>query len=158
MRAAATEVLLERLLDFVVGRLAVLLQKRRGLHDHAVDAITALDRLLIDERLLQRMRTTRRAQAFERDDLLSDGSAYRQDARADRLAVDMDRACAALTETASEARSMEPHIVTERVEQRHLPIVDRERRGLTVDIEGDLHGGLLSLFIVTIHSRPSPSI
>ena len=41
------------------------LEQRFCLHDHAVNAAAALHRLLVDERLLQRMPFSRRAQAFE---------------------------------------------------------------------------------------------
>src|SRR5713101_3945456 len=55
MRAAAAQVRRHRILDLVVGRLPVDCEQGRRLHHHPVDAIAALDRLLVDERLLHRM-------------------------------------------------------------------------------------------------------
>ncbi len=73
MGAAAAEVVGERLLDLRLGRLLVVGEERGGLHDHAVDAVAALHRLLLDEGALHRMRLLRRAEAFERHDLLLGG-------------------------------------------------------------------------------------
>src|SRR5215467_12133371 len=104
MGPAATEVVGERVLDLRLGRFLVAGDKRRRLHDHAVDAVAALRRLLLDESALHRMRLLRRAEPFERHDLL-----LRRDLRQWRnagthcLAVDMHRAGAALTKPAAEA-------------------------------------------------------
>src|SRR5215470_19660871 len=56
MRAAAAEIVGERLADVGVGRFPVGREQRRRFHDHAVDAVAALRRLRIDESLLHRMR------------------------------------------------------------------------------------------------------
>jgi len=70
MGAAATEIVGQGVLDVVVdGRIGILSQKRRGLHDHPIDAITALHGLFVDESLLQRVRLLGRVEAFEGDDL-----------------------------------------------------------------------------------------
>src|SRR6185312_12620389 len=52
MGPAATEIVGERLLDLVLARILRLGEKGGRLHDHAVDAIAALHRLLVDEGLL----------------------------------------------------------------------------------------------------------
>jgi hypothetical protein len=44
------------------------IEKRLCGHDHAVDAIAALGRLLINERLLDQVRVLGRAEPFERRD------------------------------------------------------------------------------------------
>ena len=81
----------------------------------------------------------RRAQPLERDDLLLGRERrQRRDAGAHRLAVDMHRAGAALREPAAEARPVQREIVAQRIEQRHVGIVDvdRDRLPLTVsDLE-----------------------
>src|SRR5689334_8664728 len=53
MRAAAAEIILQRVLDLMHARLGIFLQQGGGLHDHAIDAITALHRLFRDEGGLQ---------------------------------------------------------------------------------------------------------
>src|SRR5438874_2829160 len=71
MGAAAAEVVGERVLDLRFGRLLGLGEERRGFHDHAVDAIAALRRLLLDEGALHRMRLLRRAEPFQGHHLLA---------------------------------------------------------------------------------------
>ena len=65
MRPAAAEIVCERLLDFRLGRLLVGGEERGRLHDHAVDAVAALRRLLFDEGFLHGMRACRRAEPFQ---------------------------------------------------------------------------------------------
>src|SRR5947209_20202158 len=66
MRAAAAEIAAEGLLDLAIARVRGALEQRLAGHDHAVDAVAALGGLLLDERLLERMRRARRAESFER--------------------------------------------------------------------------------------------
>src|SRR5437016_9295984 len=61
MRTAPAQVLGERGADLFFSRIARRLQERGRLHDHAVDAVAALHRLLGDERPLERMRPARGA-------------------------------------------------------------------------------------------------
>src|SRR2546425_2475500 len=88
MGSTAAQILRERGTNLLLAGLAVGLQQGRGLHDHAVDAVAALGGLLVNERLLQRVRLSRRAQPFERHDLPAHRRGYRHRARAHRLAVD----------------------------------------------------------------------
>ena len=95
------------------------------LHDHAVDAVAALHRLLLDEGALHRVQIFRRAQPFQRDDLVAVADrGQRQHARAHGLAVDVHGAGAALREAAAEARPVQSEIVAQHIEQRHV----RDRR------------------------------
>src|SRR5215510_7658772 len=88
VRAAAALEARQRLAELGVGRLGVFLEHGRGGHDPAVDAIAALRHLLLDVRLLERVRLLRRAEAADRGDGLPGRDRYRHDARAHRLAVD----------------------------------------------------------------------
>src|SRR5262249_47439489 len=107
VRGAAAEIARERLLDFGVGGLGIRVEQRLGADDEAVDAVAALERLLLDERLLQGMRIFRRAEAFERRDRAAADVLHLQRAGAHRLAVDEDGARAALREAAAELRPVE---------------------------------------------------
>lgn len=53
MRSAPTKVVIERRTNVGPGRLWVAIEQRLRDHDHAGDAITALNGLLIDEGLLE---------------------------------------------------------------------------------------------------------
>ncbi len=100
-------------------------------HDHAVDAVAALRGLLVDEGFLHRMQFLRRAEAFQRHHLLLRvHGRQRRDAGADRGAVDMDSAGAALAKPAAEARAVKLKVVAQHIEQRHLRVVvaDRDTR------------------------------
>ena len=55
VRAAAAKIVIQRLLDVLAAGTGVVLQKRRRLHDHAIDAVPALRGLFRDECGLQRM-------------------------------------------------------------------------------------------------------
>jgi len=120
MRTAAAEIPRQRFFDLAVGRFGIFIQQGFARHDHAVDAVATLGRLLIDEGLLNFVHLLGRAQAFERSNRFILHGAHRSDTGADGIAVHDDRACAALSETAAEFRPVQPEIVTESVEQRHI--------------------------------------
>src|SRR5580704_16234 len=139
MRAAPAFQPFERRLDLRVGRLLLVAEKRRRRHDPAVDAVAALRNLLLDIGGLQGMRLVRRAEAGERDDLAVADRRDRRDAGADRLAVEMHSAGAALGEPATEMRIVQAEIVAQRIEQRHV-LVRLYGAHLSIDVEGILLG------------------
>src|SRR5260221_13081975 len=69
MGSAAAEIVRQLRFDLLFRRLRVVRQQRGGLHDHAVDAVAALHRLLVDEGLLDGVRTLVRPQPFKGYDL-----------------------------------------------------------------------------------------
>src|SRR5215813_821188 len=105
MRATAAEIILQLGFDLLLGWVRVAPQQRGGLHDHAVDAVPALYRLLLDEGLLYRMRMAVGAEALERDDVAGVDRGERYDARPHRLAIHENRAGSALTQAAAKART-----------------------------------------------------
>src|SRR5947209_1998923 len=107
MRAAATEIGTHMFADLRVGRSAVCGQQRVRAHDHAGNAIAALCRLLLDESALQRARRLLAAQPLERGDLAPLQDRDRRETREDGLAVNDDRAGAALSQPAAEFRAVE---------------------------------------------------
>src|SRR5262245_59659357 len=134
--AAAALEARQRLAELRVRRPGVFLEHGGSGHDPAVDAVAALRHLLLDVRLLERVRLLGRAEAVDGGDALSRRGRYRHDARANRLALQMDRARAALREAATEMRVVQREIVAQGVQERHVRIdVDRDR--LAVDDELD---------------------
>src|SRR5262245_48163708 len=91
------------------------LQECCGLHDHAVDAVAALHRLLFYERSLQRMQIFIRPEALERRNLPTH-TPYRIDTRSNGGAVEMHRAGAALSQAATKTRAVQPEIVSQEVQ------------------------------------------
>ena len=69
VREAPAQHARQRLPDLRLGRLRILIQERLGRQDDAAQAEPALRRLLVDERLLERVRLLGRAEAVERRDL-----------------------------------------------------------------------------------------
>ena len=114
----------------------LLIEQRLGREDDAAQAEAALRRLLVDERLLDRMRTLGRAEPFERGDLGAGYGLHRRHARPDRLAVHDHGAGAALAEPAAELRAAQRQIVAEHVEERRRR-VGIERVTAAVDAKCD---------------------
>ena len=120
MRAAAAEIARQRFSDLAVRRFGIFIQQGFARHDHAVDAVAALRRLFIDEGLLNLVHFLGRAQAFQRGDRFILHSAHRGDTGADGVALHDDRTGAALSEPAAKLGAVQPEIVTQGVEQRHI--------------------------------------
>src|SRR5215475_2904812 len=116
MRAASAQIFGKCLPDLRVARVLVLRKQGCGLHDHAVDAITALHGLFLYECSLQRMRFVGCPEAFEGDNALTDRAGDREDTGAHRHTVDMHGASTALSEPTAEAWPMQSHIIAQRVQ------------------------------------------
>src|SRR5262249_2029476 len=114
----------ERILDLGVARLLVAVEQRRRSHDPPLYAVSPP--LLLAVGLRDRMRLLGRAEAGECHPLAVADRRHRRHAGADRLAVEMHRAGAALREPAAEVRVVEPDVVAQGIEQRHVRIgIDR---------------------------------
>src|SRR6202050_3314575 len=87
--------------DVGVGRLRIVLEQGRDRHDHAALAIAALRNVVIDPGLLNLVQDAVDGETLNGGDLLADGFTDRYSAGAHRNAVDMDRARAALCNTAT---------------------------------------------------------
>ena len=137
VRAAAADVLVERVEQRRVIRIRVCRHRRGDRHDHAVDAVAALRRLLIEEGLLHRMGLLGPTESLRRDDLtthrLSDG----RQARADGLVTEDDGAGTAFADRAAGTDALEVELVAQHVHQgcrvghvrSDLASVDAERDG-----------------------------
>ena len=120
------------------GRMRHAVEQCLGGHDHAVDAVAALRRLLVDEGLLQRMRLVDGAEALDGGDLLLADVLDGAHAGARRHAVDQNRAGAALLEPAAELGAIEGEIVAQHVEQGRIGL-GGDRVYDPVDLEADGH-------------------
>ena len=89
-------------------------------HDHAVDAVAALHRLLVDEGLLDFVHFLGRAQTFEGGDRFILRGADGSDAGANGVAVHDDSASSALRQAAAELGAVQLEIITQSVEQGHF--------------------------------------
>src|SRR6266568_1664770 len=98
--SAATDVAGHRVIDILIGWLRLLAQQDGCTHELSGLAIAALRDVLFNPRLLQRMREIRR-ETFDGRHLFSGGATDRGNARADGFAIDVYRAGAALSHSAS---------------------------------------------------------
>ena len=94
----------------VIGGLGSFVEQSLGRHDHAVDAVTALHRLLVDKGLLDLVHLLGRAQTFEGGDGFVLRRADGSDAGANGVAVDDDGASTALGQAAAELGAIELEI------------------------------------------------
>ena len=92
-------------------------EQRGGGDQNAGDAVAALHGLLGDEGPLQRMRPLRRAETFDRRDVLAGGGPQRRIARGHGLAVQQHVAGAALVGAAAEMRGRQPERAAQHAEQ-----------------------------------------
>jgi hypothetical protein len=122
MSAASAEISGKRLSDFGSVRVRVSVKQRLCGHDHSVDTVAALRRLLGDESLLQWMQLVDGTEPFERDHRGIAHARQWQHAGTDRLGADDRGARAALRKAAPEFRSVEAEIVAQNVKQRRLAV------------------------------------
>ncbi len=108
----------------------LLLQRVRRQHQEARRAEAALQAVVVDEGLLQRMQLLAVGEPFDGADLPAVGLDREHQAGADRLAVEDDRAGAADAVLAADMRAGLAAVVADRVDQRLARLdADRMRRG-----------------------------
>src|SRR5262245_12385740 len=115
MGAATTQVRGESLAHVLLGRPRIAVEQTFRRHYHSIDAIAALNRLLVYERLLQRVRILDRAEPLDRRDL---GITNRPDLSGAGESLptgDQHGTCSALGEPAAELSSVEREIVAQDV-------------------------------------------
>ena len=122
-------------------------------------AIAALEGVVVHEGLLQRMQRATLAQALDRDDVRAIARYGERQAAVDSLAVDQDRAGAALAMVAAFLGAGQVLLLAKQIEQRR-PGLDGEAETLTVDGQRNLDGadrscGVGSDVIGGSHESPS---
>src|SRR6516225_118416 len=136
--AATAKIPGERRAHVCLGRPRIAIEQLFRRHDHAIDAVAALGRLLLHEGTLQWMRFIQRADAFDGRDLASRYRADRRDAGTRRLAVDEHGASAALRQPAAKLRAIELEVVAKHVKQRRVRL-GRNRTAHAIDFDVDGH-------------------
>ena len=126
---APAEVAGQRLADLVVVRVGLPLEQVRRRDEQPRRAEAALDRARREERVLQGMQCVRESERLDGADLPAVGLHRGDETRADGLAVEPDRAGAALALLARVLRARQPEIVPQhRQEAVRRPDVDRVAR------------------------------
>src|SRR5215469_6443594 len=112
--AATAEVSGQRFLDLTIRGLWIGIEQHLGAHDHAVDTIAALHRLLIDKSLLQGVKFLGRSESFESGHRTIGRGLDLSHAGANR-AVHDHGASTALSKPAAEFRPVELQLVAQDV-------------------------------------------
>src|SRR6266850_2317308 len=142
IRTAAADVPRHGGVDIAVGRVGLGGEQRRCGHDLAGLAIAALRHLQLDPGLLDLLAGGGGADGLDRSDALAGRGRDRRDARAHRLAVEVDRARAAQSEAATEFRAGHAEHIAKHPEQRRV-VVDIDAAGFAVDCQRMWHLSLL---------------
>ena len=124
----------ERLVDVGVGRFRRVLEQIGDRHDHAGLTVAALRHVMLDPSLLHFRQLAILREAFDRGDLFAAGGAGQDLARARRDAVDVNRASAALADTATVFCASEPDVFADHPQQRGVGL-DLDVVSFAIDIE-----------------------
>src|SRR5882762_10303408 len=140
--AAATDVPRHGGVDIAIARVGLGGEQRRCGHDLAGLAVAALRHLQLDPGLLDLLASGGGTNGLDRSDALAGRGRDRRDARAHRLAVEVDRARAAQSEAATEFRAGHSEHIAQHPEQRRV-VVDIDAAGFAVDCQRMWHLSLL---------------
>src|SRR6185437_15924093 len=108
-------------------RIWIVLDQRCATHDHARSAESALERIVLDERRLHRMKLLAGREAFDGRDLVRRCIDSQRQAGADRSLIEPYGASAARSAITDDLRSSQPQIGAQSFSQRgprlniHLP-------------------------------------
>ena len=117
MRSATAEVMAQRLANCVFVGIGIAIEQGCGGDDHAVQAISALSRGLVDKGRLDRMQTLGCPKAFKCDDTSRADRTERHRAGPDGTAVYENGASTAFAEPATVFRTIQGEIVSEDIEK-----------------------------------------
>src|SRR5215831_15253117 len=152
--AAAADVR-DRGVDVGVGGLGLLLEQRCHRHDHARLAIAALRHVVLEPGLLHLVQVLALCEAFNGGDLRAADGGDGHRARADREAVDVNGARAALRDAAAVFRSGEADLLPNHPEQRRRR-VDVDLVGFAID--GEAHSLCLLFWIPAANAAGADGI
>src|SRR5882672_10347140 len=139
---AATDVPGHGCVDIAIGRVGLGGEQRRCGHDLPRLAIAALRHLQRDPGLLNLSAGGCGTNGLDRGDALAGRGSDRRDARAHRLAIEVDRAGAAQAEAAAEFRAGHSEHIAQHPEQRRV-VVDIYAASSAVDRQRTWHLSLL---------------
>src|SRR5262249_34539697 len=134
---AATEIGRKQIEEVIVADVRVALEHACRQHEEARCAKAALQAVMVDERLLQRVQLVAVCQAFDGADLAAFRLHGTHEARATRFAVEQNRARAAHAMLAADMGSGLPAIVADRIDQR-AAWIHPDRMAASVDGERNL--------------------
>lgn len=145
--AATAQVELKLVANLLFGGMWLTVEQGLQGHDHAVDAITALCGLLVNEGLLNGGGLVGRAQTFQRSDLMACDPFNGYDARACGDAVNQHSTGSAFAQATAKFGTVQLEVVAQYIKQRRVWL-DLDRMGLTVDVEGECLGPAIHALVL----------
>ncbi len=139
---ATAQVALQPVADLLLGGVGVLGQQAGGGHDHPRGAVAALEAMVVPEGLLDRMELAVRGHALDRGDLRAVGLHGQDRARLHGLAVQVDRAGAAVGRVAAHVGAGQTKLVAQGVDQQHTGL-DLQLVLDSIDVETHRNGVLM---------------
>ncbi len=136
--AAAADISCHSRIDISVGRIAIIGKQRRRRHDLTRLAVTALDNFKIEPGFLHFCTGLGGPDGFNRGDGAIADRAGRQQTGADRLAIEMYGASAALSDAAAVFGTGHTQYIAQHPKQRHVRINIHRACG-TIDSKRDCH-------------------
>ncbi len=122
MSTATAKIASQCVFDLHIAGLGVGFEQGSRRHDHAVDAVAALDFLLIYKSLLQLAGLAILAESFQRGDVFACQRADRQQARARGHTIHMHCAGTALAQPAAKFWTLQRKIIAQHLEQWRVRI------------------------------------
>src|SRR6266568_7466219 len=122
-----------------LGRVGIFREQRLGAEEHTWRAEPALQAVLLEEALLQRVQLTVLLQAFDRLDLAAISLHGQQRAGLDGLAIEQDRACATVRRIAPDMSASKVQVLADEVDQQESGL-DRGGEFRTVDAQCHVAG------------------
>jgi hypothetical protein len=110
------------LADLLLARALVALEERAAGHEHAGRAVAALQRVLLGERLLDRMQLAAGLQSLDRAHLAAVGLHREHGAGLHRLPVEQHGADTAVRRIATDVRAREPQFLADEVHQQQARV------------------------------------
>src|SRR6185436_13004139 len=138
-------------------RVLVALEERAGGHQHARRAEAALQRVLLGEGFLHRVQLAALLQALDGVDAAAVGLHGEHRARLHRLAVELDRAHAAMRRVAADVGAGQAQVLADEVHQQQ-PRLDLGFAHRAVHRDADLVFHALALSRAAVNARPASTL
>src|SRR5215831_12827995 len=152
---AAAQVARDRLADLLLARVLVAREERAGGHEHSRRAEAALQTVLLGETLLHRVELASLLQSLDRGDARAVGLHRENGAGLDRVAVEVDRARAAVRGVAADMRAGHAEGLPQKVHQQQ-PRLDFRLARRAVYRDFDLVRGHVSSLLLSAPPSSAP--
>ena len=125
MRGTAAEIARNRRADLCAGWVRVVVQEHLGGEEPTRCAVSTLDGIVLDRRLLQRVKLAVVRESFHRGYALAVASYRKRHAAQNRFAVHDDSTRAARARIATFSRAHQPQLLAQQTQQRQIRFYEK---------------------------------